>query len=46
MDYLVHPQGICESHSVGAGTKVWAFAHVLPGAVIGKDCNVCDHVFH
>jgi len=45
MDYFVHPQGICESHSVGAGTKVWAFAHVLPGAVIGKDCNVCDHVF-
>jgi acetyltransferase-like isoleucine patch superfamily enzyme/dTDP-4-dehydrorhamnose 3,5-epimerase-like enzyme len=45
MDYFVHPQGICESHSVGAGTKVWAFAHVLPGAVVGKDCNICDHVF-
>jgi UDP-2-acetamido-3-amino-2,3-dideoxy-glucuronate N-acetyltransferase len=45
MDYFVHPQGICESHSVGSGTKVWAFAHILPGAVIGKDCNICDHVF-
>jgi len=45
MNYFVHPQGICESHSVGAGTKVWAFAHVLSGAVIGKDCNICDHVF-
>ena len=45
MDYFVHPQGICESQSVGSGTKVWAFAHVLPGAVIGKDCNICDHVF-
>jgi len=45
MDYFVHPQGICESNSVGAGTKIWAFAHVLPGAVIGKDCNICDHVF-
>ena len=45
MDHFVHPQGICESRSVGNGTKVWAFAHVLPGAIIGQDCNICDHVF-
>ena len=45
MSHFVHPQGICESDSVGTGTKVWAFAHVLPGAVIGEDCNICDHVF-
>jgi len=45
MSYFVHPKGFCESHSVGAGTEVWAFAHVLPGAVIGKDCKICDHVF-
>ena len=25
--------------------RIWAFAHVLPGAVIGRDCNICDHVF-
>jgi acetyltransferase-like isoleucine patch superfamily enzyme len=24
---------------------VWAFAHVLPGAIIGRDCNICDGVF-
>jgi acetyltransferase-like isoleucine patch superfamily enzyme/dTDP-4-dehydrorhamnose 3,5-epimerase-like enzyme len=24
---------------------VWAFAHILPGAVVGRDCNICDHVF-
>jgi len=42
---FVHEQGICESDNVGAGTRVWAFAHVLPGARIGTDCNVCDHVF-
>lgn len=41
----VHPQGLCESEDVGAGTRVWAFAHVLPGAVVGADCNVCDHAF-
>ncbi|HEX5216114.1 MAG TPA: WxcM-like domain-containing protein [Vicinamibacterales bacterium] len=42
---FVHPQALCESTSIGAGTRVWAFAHVLPGAVIGADCNICDHVF-
>jgi serine acetyltransferase len=41
----VHPQGLCESDYVGAGTRVWAFAHVLPGARIGRDCNVCDCAF-
>ena len=45
MTPYVHPQGICESGKVGDGTRVWAFAHVLPGARIGADCNICDHVF-
>jgi UDP-2-acetamido-3-amino-2,3-dideoxy-glucuronate N-acetyltransferase len=41
----VHPHGLCESSKVGPGTRVWAFAHVLDGAVIGRDCNICDHAF-
>jgi UDP-2-acetamido-3-amino-2,3-dideoxy-glucuronate N-acetyltransferase len=45
MTLFVHPQALCESTTVGDGTRVWAFAHVLPGAVIGADCNICDHVF-
>ena len=44
-DYFRHPQALVESPHVGAGTRVWAFAHVLPGAVIGRDCNLCDGVF-
>jgi UDP-2-acetamido-3-amino-2,3-dideoxy-glucuronate N-acetyltransferase len=44
-DIFVHPAGILESRAVGAGTRIWAFAHVLPGAVLGRDVNVCDHVF-
>lgn len=44
-DPFIHPQALCESPAIGAGTRVWAFAHVLPGAVIGADCNICDHVF-
>lgn len=44
-DYFAHPQALIESPRIGAGTRVWAFAHVLPGATIGKECNVCDNVF-
>jgi UDP-2-acetamido-3-amino-2,3-dideoxy-glucuronate N-acetyltransferase len=44
-DVFVHERGICESSHVGRGTRIWAFAHVLPGARIGVDCNICDHVF-
>ena len=43
--FFAHPQSLVESSRVGDGTRVWAFAHVLPGAVIGRDCNICDHVF-
>lgn len=43
--YFVHASGICESSNVGDGTTIWAFAHVLPGAVVGEDCNICDGVF-
>ena len=42
---FIHPMALCESDAVGDRTRVWAFAHVLPGAVIGEDCNVCDGVF-
>ena len=45
MTHFVHELGLCESTRVGDGTRIWAFAHVLPDAVIGQDCNVCDHVF-
>ena len=40
-----HPQAIVETKAIGKGTRVWAFAHILPGAVIGSECNICDHVF-
>ncbi len=42
---FVHENALLESDQVGGGTRVWAFAHVLPGARIGADCNICDHTF-
>ena len=44
-NYYCHPNSLVETDRIGAGTRVWAFAHVLPGAVIGANCNVCDHCF-
>lgn len=44
-DVFVHEQGLCESREVGPGTRIWAFAHVLEGAIVGADCNICDGVF-
>lgn len=43
--YFKHSQSIVESEHIGKGTRIWAFAHILPGAKIGEDCNICDHVF-
>jgi UDP-2-acetamido-3-amino-2,3-dideoxy-glucuronate N-acetyltransferase len=44
-DIFVHPNALCESAVVGSGTRIWAFAHILPGAKLGRDCNICDGVF-
>jgi acetyltransferase-like isoleucine patch superfamily enzyme/dTDP-4-dehydrorhamnose 3,5-epimerase-like enzyme len=45
-DAFVHSAALVELGAViGAGTRVWAFAHILPGAVVGRECNICDHVF-
>ena len=44
--FFLHPMGIVEPGAIiGANTRVWAWAHILGGAVIGKDCNLCDHTF-
>lgn len=40
---FIHSHALVETDRVGPGTRVWAFAHVMPGAVIGSGCNICDH---
>jgi acetyltransferase-like isoleucine patch superfamily enzyme len=44
--YFAHPKALIdEGVSIGQGTRVWAFAHVVGGAMVGEDCNICDHTF-
>jgi UDP-2-acetamido-3-amino-2,3-dideoxy-glucuronate N-acetyltransferase len=40
-----HRTALVESDHIGEGTIVWAYAHILPGARIGRDCNICDDTF-
>ena len=42
---FVHERALVETSDVGSGTRIWAFAHVMPGARIGADCNICDHTY-
>jgi UDP-2-acetamido-3-amino-2,3-dideoxy-glucuronate N-acetyltransferase len=44
-EIFLHPHSLCESETVGSGTRIWAFAHVCHGAIIGNSCNICDHVY-
>src|SRR5579885_949363 len=42
---FIHERALVETDAIGPRTRIWAFAHVMPGAVIGADCNICDHTY-
>lgn len=44
-DFFIHEQALCECQEVGAGTRVLPFAHIMPGARIGRECHIGGHVF-
>ncbi|MBO4362490.1 MAG: N-acetyltransferase [Paludibacteraceae bacterium] len=45
MDYFVHESSyVDEGSSIGAGTKIWHFSHVMSGCVIGANCNIGQNV--
>jgi len=44
-DVFVHSTAIVETPQVGHGTRVWAYTHVMDGAVIGANCNIGEHCF-
>lgn len=42
----IHPTAIVdEGAQVGAGSKVWHFSHLMPGAQIGSRCIIGQNVF-
>ena len=43
---FVHPTSIVDDGvSIGDGTRIWHFCHVMPEAEIGSQCNVGQNVF-
>jgi UDP-2-acetamido-3-amino-2,3-dideoxy-glucuronate N-acetyltransferase len=45
MHYFSHPTAVIDpGASIGAGTKIWHFSHIMPGAVIGDDCTIGQNV--
>jgi len=42
---FIHRLALCESEAIGAGTRIWAFAHVMKDARVGSGCNIGDHSF-
>ncbi|MBI1761021.1 MAG: WxcM-like domain-containing protein [Acidobacteria bacterium] len=42
--HFQHPAALVETQQIGAGTQIAAFAHLLPGAVIGADCEISGQV--
>jgi UDP-2-acetamido-3-amino-2,3-dideoxy-glucuronate N-acetyltransferase len=42
---FVHPLADVQSPHIGGGTRIWQFCVVLPGAVLGRDCNVNAQCF-
>lgn len=45
-DYYAHPTAVIDQPcTIGQGTKVWHFAHVSAGAVVGERCVLGQNVF-
>ena len=45
MNYQAHQTAVIdEGASIGAGTKIWHFSHIMPGAVLGERCNIGQNV--
>jgi UDP-2-acetamido-3-amino-2,3-dideoxy-glucuronate N-acetyltransferase len=41
----IHKLSDVQSTQIGKNTRIWQFVVILPGAMIGEDCNICSHVF-
>lgn len=44
-DYFAHPSAIIdEGCTIGKGTKIWHFSHIMPNCVLGENCNIGQNV--
>lgn len=44
-DTIIHPTAVIdEGCTIGEGTRIWHFSHVMHGARVGKSCNIGQNV--
>ncbi|MCI2229362.1 N-acetyltransferase [Polaribacter sp. MSW13] len=44
-NYFAHETAVIDKNcSIGEGTKIWHFSHVMSNCVIGKQCNIGQNV--
>jgi UDP-2-acetamido-3-amino-2,3-dideoxy-glucuronate N-acetyltransferase len=43
--YTTHRLALVESDAIGEDTRIWAFAHVMKDARIGRGCNIGEHCY-
>jgi UDP-2-acetamido-3-amino-2,3-dideoxy-glucuronate N-acetyltransferase len=45
MEFFSHPTAIIdEGCTIGKGTKIWHFSHIMPNCVLGENCNIGQNV--
>lgn len=45
LEYFSHPSAIIDDHcTIGNGTKIWHFSHVMSNCTIGENCNIGQNV--
>jgi len=46
LNYYIHPTAVIDPDvSIGAGSKIWHFCHLMPGAKLGESCSLGQNVF-
>lgn len=44
-EYFAHPTAVVDDGcTIGKGTKIWHFTHIMTGAEIGENCNIGQNV--
>lgn len=45
MNYTAHPTAVIDDGcTIGEGTRIWHFSHLMPGCIVGKGCNIGQNV--
>ncbi|HPY63463.1 MAG TPA: acyltransferase [Bacillota bacterium] len=45
-NFFVHPTAIVDENcTIGEGTRIWHWSHVMHDVVIGSHCNIGEHAF-